>query len=104
MLDQIQVTTIIPSLTALLEHSEFQLGMADAREQFLESYEPTLLTEDEMIHEVEANLSLRVIEGDRIVCRRFGGYSYFYSLGYVFGTINEGLTYSEEKGVVVSHE
>jgi hypothetical protein len=47
-----------------------------------------------MIEAVEANLSHHVIEHDRLIRTRHGcEFSYFYNLGYVFGTINEGLTY-----------
>ena len=65
MLAQMQVTTIVPSLAALLEHPEFQAGVASAREQFLDDHEAAPLTEDEMIDEVELELSRRVIEGDK---------------------------------------
>ena len=96
MLAQMQVTTIVPSLAALLEHPEFQAGVASAREQFLDDHEAAPLTEDEMIDEVELELSRRVIEGDKKICFVYGDKprSYFYHLGFVLGTINEGLTYA----------
>jgi hypothetical protein len=90
-----QVATIIPSLTALLEHPEFQQGLEAAHEEFLGDYEPTSLTENEMIDIVETNLSRRITERDRVISRIDGAsYSYLYNLGYTFGIINEGLTYT----------
>ena len=90
MLVQMQATTTIPSLVTLESHPDFQQGMADAREQFLESYEPAPLTEDQMVEAVEAGLSRSVVEMNK-TCG--GSYSYFYDLGYAFGTINEGLAH-----------
>lgn len=79
-------------LVALLEHPEFQRGLADARERFLEDYEPALLTLDQMISEVEMSISRHAVEENKAIsdCP-----SYFYWLGYVYGTINEGLAYAE---------
>jgi len=51
MFDQMQVTTVVPSLSALLAHPEFQQGLADGPERFLDSYEDAPLTEEEMIEE-----------------------------------------------------
>jgi hypothetical protein len=53
------------------------------------------LTEDEIIDEVELELSRPALERGRR-SNTYEDYlpSYFYSLGFVFGTINEGLTYS----------
>jgi hypothetical protein len=62
----------------------------------LEDYGARPLSLEEMIVEVEANVSRRAIEGDRQYSEVFGypPTSYLYNLGYVFGTINEGLTYA----------
>ncbi len=97
MLDQMQVTTVIPSLSALLAHPEFQQGLADGRsERFLDSYEDAPLTEEEMIEEVEGNLSRRAIEREKKLCRMYGWEpsSYLYTLGCVIGIIDQGLTYT----------
>jgi hypothetical protein len=96
MLDQVQGATVFPSLFPLLEHPEFQLGVVDAYEYFSESYEDAPLTEEEMIEEVEMNVSRRVTENAKTLCRVCGWApsSYLYNLGYVFGMINKGLTYA----------
>jgi len=46
--------------------------------------------------EVETNLCCSVIQQCRRVTRTYGYTtpSYTYNLGFVFGTINQGLTYS----------
>jgi hypothetical protein len=91
MLAQMQVTTAIPSLTVLLEHPEFRQGLAIAQEYFLDEHEEAPSTPDEMIEEVELELSRRVIEADKKIRRLFKDQlrSYFYHLGFVFGTIRE---------------
>ncbi len=96
MLDQMQVTTVVHSLSALLAHPEFQEGLANGHEQFFESYEEAPLTEEEMIEEVEMNLSRRITERDKKLSRIMGDKlsSYFYNLGFVVGTIDKGLTYT----------
>jgi hypothetical protein len=96
MIDQMQGATVVPSLSTLLEHPEFQLGVADAHEHFSESYEDAPLTEEEMIEEVEMNVSRRVTENARTLCRVYGWgpSSYLYNLEYVFGMIDKGLTYA----------
>jgi hypothetical protein len=88
--------SLLTASAALSEHPDFQAGIAAAREWFLENYEPAPLTEDEMIEAVEMELSRPVVEMSRIVRRMYGDKpsSYFYHLGFVFGTINEGLTYA----------
>lgn len=97
MFDQMQVSTPVLSVSALLEHPEFQRGLVDACEQFLGDYQAAPLTEEEMIEEVEMELSRRVTERSNKLCRLYGdkSSSYFYSLGYVFGVINEGLSYAQ---------
>ncbi len=96
MLAQMQVVSMVPLLSVLLEHPEFQQGLATARECFLECYEAAPLTEEEMIAEVESELSYCAIETDREIFHLLGKQplSYLYHLGFVFGTINEGLTYA----------
>lgn len=48
MLEQMQVstTTIVPLLSILLEHPEFQQGLALAQECFSDSYEDAPLSEE----------------------------------------------------------
>ncbi len=96
MLDQMQVTTVVPSLSALLAHPEFQQGLADGHEFFSDFYEDAPLSEDEMIEEVEGNLSRRATEREKKICRMYGWEpsSYFYGLGCVVGIIDQGLTYT----------
>ncbi len=53
--DHRQVTIIIETLPALSEHPDFQAGLRDAQQQFLEDYEAAPLTEDEMMGKVESN-------------------------------------------------
>ena len=95
-LGHIQVTAVVPFLSALLEHPEFQRGLAHAQEEFLESYEPAPLTLDEMIEEVEMNLSRRVTERSKHISLIYGEKpsSYLFNLGYTVGIINKGLTYT----------
>lgn len=96
MLDQMQVSTGVLSLSALLAHPEFVRGLAAGHEFFLDSYEPEPLTEEEMIEEVELNLTRRVTEHSRKLCHLYGcePSSYFYNLGFVVGTIDKGLSYA----------
>jgi len=91
-----QATTVVPSLSALLAHPEFQKGLADAHEEFLGDYAAAPLTEDEMIEEVEMNLSRRITERCKGITRIMGDEpsSYFYNLGFVVGVIDQGLTYA----------
>jgi hypothetical protein len=96
MLDQMQEESVMPLLSALLAHPEFQAGVCEGQEVFEESYEPAPLTEEEMIEEVEMNLSQRVTERSRAVCQYHGWdpSSYLYNLGVVIGTIGKGLSYA----------
>ncbi len=96
MFDQMQVTPVVPLLSALLENPEFQKGLANGRERFDENYEEAPLTEEEMVDEVEMNLSRRITERCKKLARVMGDEpsSYFYLLGFVVGTIDKGLTYA----------
>jgi hypothetical protein len=96
MLDQMQVSTIIPPLSALLAHPDFRGGLADGHTWFDESYDPVPLTEEEMIDEVEMNLTRSVQERTRKPCRlyRVDSHPYLYHLGYVLATIDEGLRHA----------
>jgi hypothetical protein len=96
MLNQIQVSPVVLPLSALLAHPEFQRGLAAGHEFFFESYEPEPLSEEEMIEEVELNLTRRVTEHSRLICRLEGVNppSYLYNLGFVVGTIDKGLSYA----------
>ena len=95
-LDQMQASTPVALLSALLEHPDFQRGLALAQEAFADSYEQAPLTDAEMIVEVELNLSRDVTERSKEISRimGWGAPSYLYTLGYVVGTINQGLTYA----------
>jgi hypothetical protein len=83
------------TLSALLEHSDFLRGIDDAQKGFLFDYEAAPLTEDQMMTLVDEDLSYRAIEqnqemfADTDICL-----PYFWCLGFVFGIINEGLTYT----------
>jgi hypothetical protein len=96
MFVQMQVASVVPSLSSLLDHPEFQRGIVEAQEHFSESYEDAPLTEEEMIEEVEMSVSRRVTETSRTLCRmyRWAPSSYLYNLGYVFGVISKGLSYA----------
>jgi hypothetical protein len=105
MLDQMQVSstslstvvsTSAPRLLALLDHPEFQRGLVDGQEEFLGSYQPAPLTQEEMIQEVELNLSHWVTERCKKLCALNGWEpgSYFYDLGFTIGLIDKGLTYA----------
>ena len=96
IVDHMQVTAVVPSLSALLAHPEFQKGLAVGHEFFFDSYEEAPLTEEEMVEEVEGNLSRRIVARDKKLARIMGERpsSYFYNLGYVIGTIEQGLTYT----------
>jgi len=90
--DEMENTEIHIHFVVLLEHPEFRAGMSDARERFLEEYEPAPLTLDQMINEVEISIGRCPTEQNKVIsdCP-----SYIYWLGYVYGTINEGLIYAE---------
>src|SRR6266568_5393128 len=90
-------TTTLHSLSALLEHPEFQRGLAEADEAFLEAYEPAPLTEEEMVEEIEMNIGRWVTERAKILDRVYGypPSSYLCNLGFVVGMINKGLTYAQ---------
>jgi len=91
--------TSVASLSVLFEHPDFQRGFTDGHAEFLDSYEPEPLTEEEMIEEVEMNLSRRITERCQKIYQSEGwqrqaGY-YLYNLGFVVGTIDQGLTYAQ---------
>ncbi|MBV9689082.1 MAG: transposase, partial [Ktedonobacteraceae bacterium] len=68
MSDQMHDRPVVPVLSALLEHPEFQAGLALAQECFFDSYEEAPLTEEEMLEEVEMNLSRLQAEVDPSFC------------------------------------
>ena len=100
MLDQLnhmQETPIVAMLAALLEHPQFRQGLRDGYgEAFDTNYEPAPLTEDEMIDEVELNLSRRVQENCKIHKLVYGVElpPFLYDLGCVLGVISKGLSYT----------
>ncbi len=83
-------------LSALVAHPDFLQGASLAQDSFLDFYAPAPLDPDEMITEVEDNLGRVTTKQSREATRALGGqpFSYIHALGFVFGTINEGLTYS----------
>ena len=97
MSDQMHDQPVVPVLSALLAHPEFQAGLALAQECFFDSYEEAPLTEEEMLEEVENNLSRRITQRDKKVSRLMGWppSSYLLNLGCVMGIINQGLTYAQ---------
>ncbi|MBA2286046.1 MAG: hypothetical protein H0W02_11220 [Ktedonobacteraceae bacterium] len=64
MVDHLRGTPALHSLSALLAHPEFQRGLAGAQEDFSSDYKAAPLTEEEMVNEVEMNLTRRVTERD----------------------------------------
>ncbi|MBV8823056.1 MAG: hypothetical protein JO125_09410 [Chloroflexi bacterium] len=96
MSDQMHDQPVVPVLHALLAHPEFQAGLALAQEVFCEYYEEAPLTEEEMLEEVEGNLSRRVTTRDKQISHALGDEppSYLVNLGCVIGIINQGLTYA----------
>lgn len=95
MSNQTQATATIPSLATLLQHPDFQAGVAEAEEGFDKNHGSTL-NEDEMIDEVETNLTRAIVDRSRLVAASLGEQhpSYIHHLGFVLGTINKGLTYA----------
>ena len=84
-------------LSALLAHPDFQCGVAYGQAFFAEEYASAPLTEEEMIEEVEVNLTRHITEQSRFVERvLFGGVPtpYLTHLGFVVGTIAKGLSYA----------
>jgi len=97
MCDQMQVSIPDAPISALLEHPEFQAGLALAQQCFFDAYEEAPLTEEEMIEEVELNLSRRITERSNKIARVMGWppSCYLRDLGCVIGIINHGLTYAQ---------
>ncbi len=80
----------------LVGASQVQQGVRDGHAFFHDSYEEVPLTEENMINEVEMNLSRHVTERGKKLCL-FEGWepvSYLYELGCVVGTIDQGLIYA----------
>ena len=96
MLEQKQVSSVVPSLSALLAHPDFQEGLKEGRASFSDSYEAAPLSEEEMIEEVEMNVSRRITMRSFYLCSVYGweASSYLYNLGVVLGTIDEGLAHA----------
>ncbi len=84
-------------LSALLVHPEFQEGLVDGHNDFESSYEPAPLTEEEMVDEVEMDLSRAIIERCKKLSQLEGlePSSSFYNLGHVIVIIAKGLSYAE---------
>jgi hypothetical protein len=97
MCNQMHLASPGAPLSELLQHPEFLEGLTVAQQHFLDSYEEAPLTEEEMIDEVERHLSRRITEHRKHACRALGWEpppSYLYTLGFVLGIINTGLTYA----------
>jgi hypothetical protein len=83
-------------LSALLMHPEFVQGVYDCQDVFFDCFEQAPLTEQEMIEEVEGNLSRVMTERDQqwTLVTGVQAPSYVHKLGWVIGTIAKGLTYA----------
>lgn len=96
MPDQMQPALPLPPLAALLAHSDFREGEADAPQMYADFDEP-MATEVEMIAVVERNLSHRARTQDRQMCQLTNTEpaSYLYALGFVMGLISEGRSHTQ---------
>lgn len=81
-------------LPALLNDSHFLQGVRNAQHCFLECYAPAPLTLDEMVEEVEQNVGRGYQTSKQHWADLAEMPPYISYLGFVFGTINEGLTYT----------
>lgn len=98
--------SLVSMLSMLLTHPEFREGLIDAYEEFESNYEPAPFTEEEMIEEVEMNVSRAAIERGKKLSQ-FEGLeppSYLCNLGWVIGTIAKGLTYDAGQQKAVCSE
>lgn len=95
---QDQEHTLMSMLSTLCAHPEFMQGVRDCQDYYFDLYDEAPLTEEEMIWEVETNLSRVTAEADKQTAARFGDKapSYLEKLGWVIGTIAKGLTYTDE--------
>jgi hypothetical protein len=96
MLAQMQKTTIIPSLVALLEHPEFQKGIQFGRDLYHNEEYAGMLTEEQMIvvAEDECSRQARREETRHARLTNDDPLSFLLHLGVVVGAINEGLAYA----------
>lgn len=87
---------LMSMLSTLCAHPEFLQGVRDCQDYYFDEYDEAPLTEDEMIEEVETNLSRVIAESDKqsAVMLRCHAPSYLEKLGWVIGTIAKGLTYT----------
>jgi hypothetical protein len=83
-------------LSALLVHPSFVQGVYDCQDFYFDGFEQAPLTEQEMIEEVEGNLSRVMTERDQqwTLVTGVQAPSYIDKLGWVIGTIAKGLTYA----------
>src|SRR5437879_6252841 len=94
--------SLVSMLFTLLTHPEFQQGLMNGYEEFERNYEPAPFTEEEMIEEVEMNVSRTITER----CKKLSQFegleppSYLCNLGWVIGTIAKGLSYQETPQMV----
>ena len=89
--------SLMSLLSTLCAHPEFMQGVCDCQDYYFDLYDETPLTEEEMIWEVETNLSRVTAEADKRSATMLGKEppSYLEKLGWVIGTIAKGLTYAE---------
>jgi len=66
MLDHMQVSTLVSSLSALLEHAEFRQGVTFGRGIYYDLEYEGMLTEEQMVTLFERNLSRRACKRDEI--------------------------------------
>lgn len=89
-----QVTQV---LVGIVEHPDFRDGLVNGWEAFIEEFLPEVLTEEEMVDEIEHNLTWRAINNDNRACQALGWEppSFLHGLGWVVGIISRSLTYAD---------
>ncbi|HLQ28153.1 MAG TPA: hypothetical protein VK140_02815 [Ktedonobacteraceae bacterium] len=97
MLDHMQVSTLVSSLSALLEHAEFRQGVTFGRGIYYDLEYEGMLTEEQMVTLFERNLSRRACKRDeRHVQIGEQSLSFLLRLGVVVGVVDEALLASVE--------
>jgi hypothetical protein len=93
MLNQMQVSTVIHSLSALLEHPDFQKGIEFGRDMYYDLEYESMLTEEEMITLVEDELSRRARRRDARNAQLMDDkpLPFLLHLGVVVGVIDQAL-------------
>ncbi len=85
-------------------HPEFVQGVCDCQERYFDYFDEAPLTEEEMMEEVETNLSRRTAKVDQQTAAMFGGEAptYLEKLGWVIGTIAKGLSYDQAQQLALA--